>query len=306
MTRKHIILKLQSILLVILLICTIATPASAINTIDNPNIDELNKNDLNKIELDIDDINIDDIRKYLNLPESTNPAKLIKTTDGNYFLLTSDSEQAPEYFNWVNNKDTYKIVEDKDGNLIALIPAPYDKKPANAGSCWPFQCIQAIIPAAAAAGAAGVYMAADAVETITIAAIGFVSIAFMNEVYEKAKELSQNDLDKYDFYELKGNFIQKSKLSSAEALEQMKDCDPGNPVKIGSTKEGCETLALIVTKILNGNGLKYHTGKTAVPDHVHATQPPSEEGNYHHCKSHCYWNYEDFFKGKSRGGGQPT
>ncbi len=311
MTRNHIILKLQSILLVILLICTVATPASAINTIDNPNRDDLNKNDL-----DINDINIDDIRKYLNLPESTNPAKLIKTTDGNYFLLTSDSEQAPEYFNWVNNKDTYKIVEDKDGNPVALIPIPYDKKPANAGSCWPFQCVQAIIPAAVVAGA-GAYIAAEAIETITIASIGLATANFMNEIHEKAKALSQNDLDKYTFYTINEDTIDnlneftyheldmkkhlKGKLTTEEAIVKMKDCknkevkgEPGKTdhkkvIRIFSTEEGCRKIAEYVTKILGGTQIEYQPSKGGKLAHYHPSMPLNIDGKYQHCYSHCYF-----------------
>ncbi len=242
MARNPISLKLQSLLLVILL-CTLSIPVSA--------------NDINESP------SIDITQESLNQPQYTNPTKLVKTTDGKLFLIISESKEIPEYFNWINDEDTYKLIEDVEGNPRVIIHIPDDKKPANASPCWPFKCVEATLPIAVG----GVMVAAEAIELITSAATITTAAAitlqtidtakafkFSGNIYEKGcsefNQLAQflemytkeQLLNKYTFYTVNDDAFNelgehtyhdidrkkhiKDKLTTEEAIDKMKDCKP--------------------------------------------------------------------------------
>ncbi len=309
MTRNHIILKLQSILLVILLICTVTIPVSANDINENPNTDNA--------------------QESLNHPQYTNPTKIVKTTDGNLFLIISETKETPEYFNWINDEDTYKLVEDKDGNPGVIIPIPNDKIPENASPCWPFQCVQAVIPVIVG----GVIITADAIKIITAAAIAATAaitletidtakaFEFNGKIYKKGcsefNQLAQylkmytkeqllnnytfytvnedtvDNLGEFTYHELNAKKHLKGKLTTQEAIDKLKDCDrkedPKKVIRIFSTEEGCRSLAEHVTKLLGGKKIEYESSKHGKLAHYHAGKPIDSEGNPQHCYSHCYF-----------------
>ncbi len=168
----------------------------------------------------------------------------------------------PEYFNWINDEDTYKLIEDVEGNPRVIIHIPDDKKPANASPCWPFKCVEATLPIAVG----GVMVTAEAIELITSAATITTAAAitlqtidtakafkFAGNIYEKGcsefNQLAQflemytkeKQLDKYTFYIVNedafddlGEFTYheldmkkhlKGTLTTEEAIDKMKDCD---------------------------------------------------------------------------------
>ena len=325
--------KLMSITLVMLLICTVAIPVSANETPEN--------------------LNIDDMQENFYKSQSKNPSKILRTTDGKLFLINSENEERPEYFNWINDNDEFEVVFDENDNPLILIPIPYEHRPRITDSCWPFPCVQAPLPIIAIGG---LYITLESIEILTATTVVAASIAstttinmaeafrVTNNIFKKGcnefqrisifltsylngshlseynfyylyepggnidpntlnkQQTTNNCLDDHVFYGLKKGYVERNQLTSVEALELMKDCNP-KPEKaiwIGSTEEGCRELANIATILLGGKGITIHEANHKQPMHTHAN-PPDENGKHRHCKPHCFWDYDNFF-GNSKGG----
>ncbi len=323
--------KLMSITLVMLLICTAAIPVSA---------NETSKN-----------LNIDDMQENFYKSQSKNPSKILRTTDGKLFLINSENEERPEYFNWINDNDEFEVVFDENDNPLILIPIPYEHRPRITDSCWPLPCVQAPLPIIAIGG---LYITLESIEILTATTVVAASIAstttinmaeafrVTNNIYKKGcnefqristfltsylngshmgeydfyylyepggnndpntlnkQQTTNNLLDDNNFYGLKKGYVERNKLSSAKALELMKDCKTKNAIWIGSTEEGCRELANIATIIWGGEGITIHEANHKQPMHLHANML-DENGEHRHCNPHCFWDYDNFF-GNSKGG----
>ncbi len=266
-------------------------------------------------------------------------SKIIFDTDGRMYSFKLAYMEHKPYFDKIKDGDHLKVSRDKDGIPVILLD---DSGSKNTARCLPIPCVNGLAPIAGAAATAA-FGAEIALEDIAITIAGVTiaatftdpsiidnaeAIKISGKVFEKTGEFFQeaidcaknslmaqhliqyefytiDDLDNYDFFKLGRKYKETHKLSSVDALELMKDCDPKEnkkPAVIGSTEEGCQRLAYMATAILGGHNIETHIGKKAHPNHFHAGRV-DENGKYSHCKSHCYWNYKDFYDIHGRGGG---
>ncbi len=274
----------------------------------------------------------------LTLPgeDSERPVTIILATNGNYYAIQADTTEKPAWFDWIKPGDIFDTTEDENGKPLISIPIPHELRAKNTKSCWPLDCVQAPVPFVLIVGGVAITpemitavigvgaMTATAASAETSKALTQAeSFIILNKVYEKGCDefqkiatfltsyLNGSHLNEYNFYyvdglndhnyyELKKKYVERSLLSSAEALELMKDCGSDRAIWIGSTEEGCRELADIATRLLGGKGIERHDANHNQPKHVHASRP-DENGEHRHCNPHCFWDYDNFF-GNSKGG----
>ncbi len=212
-------------------------------------------------------------------------SKRIYGVDGIEYLVYDETNPHPVWEYWFKDGDIVKFKKLDNGQIALYSPNP----PPPTGSAWPLPGAMAVAPAFVPAAA--VAMAENAAWVAAAAA----GIYYVNEVANEC--LSPTKTHQYNRLDGKYNHRKDCLLSYDKALDFMKDCNPRGPkekednIWIGSTEEGCKALAEAATKILGGEKPVFHPGSTAQPPHYHASSPYE-----HHCKPHCFWDYENFFK----------
>ncbi len=230
----------------------------------------------------------------------------------------------PIWADWLEleHNNPVKVLVDESGGEYAVIYPPRDEEPAPLS----------LLPGARAGypvfvvglGRLVIEVSKDtALYSLGVATLaGFVSVfsenfdevvktihTFRKDVidhiaYLKAVRLAYKELGGFQYHELNENKRVKGELTTQDAIDKMKDCEPKkhldepkkidrkNVVRIFSTEEGCRKISEFVTKLLGGLKIEYGSSKGGKLAHYHPGRPLDEYGKYQHCYAHCYFKEE--------------